>query len=320
MALIVKWEAAIVITNSLVAATLNSMIFYFVYRYPSLRTSFHATILNCCVADLLVSANMLASAIHNLLGQRNPVAPYTVWCGVTGFVNLLTFVVSVMSLAAVSLNRYCIVCKRHLHDKFFSRNGTAGYILCVWVLSALLSAPPFFGWARFSYHAGKSICFADWKASVSYMIFMISICFCGPIAATLASLYFILRIKRRVANVLIVVEQDASSCPPSIDRKKQKADKEDWSISLSIAAMTFVFFVAWGPFVVVMFLETFGASSMPRWLDFGTLFLGFLNSTANPIIWLTANSNFRRAFLKFCRKNVSQNGFVHSINNTTTGK
>ena len=292
------WEAVLLITNAILAIILNCLIVYLVINVRSLRSSFNTTIVNASVADIIVSLNILISAIDTI-SQNGKSISNTVWCDFTGFINLISFVASVMSLAAVSINRYVLVCKSQLYGELFTQTGTAVYIFLVWLISALLSMPPFFGWARFSYHKGKSVCFADWKSSKSYMLFMIFICFCGPITATLTTLFLIVRTKRKteasLASQYTGSPRDISPAMMLANRRAKRNEKSERQITLSIVLVVFVFFVAWGPFVIVMFLDVFGDNKVPRWLDMGSFLFGCLNSTANPVVYLSVNMNFRRA-------------------------
>ncbi len=285
------WQSVLIILSSSFALLLNSMMFFLVFRNRTLQTSFNATILNSSLADIVVSLNMLAYTIYVTTTTDNKSA----LCNLTGFINLLTFVSSVMSLAAVSINRYFLVCRRVLYDVRFTRLGTIFYITCVWFISTLLSIPPFLGWGRFAFHEGKSICFVDWNSSISYMFFMIGVCFCGPITATLTSLFLILRANRRVEITLKLQASDSKT--PRSNRRNMRTAKHERKITLSILTVVVVFFVAWGPFVVVMFAETLGKTTVPPWIDFASLYSGLLNSTANPIVYLSLNSNFRQSML-----------------------
>ncbi len=302
-------QAAAFLINSVLALSLNSLIYYFVYRNARLRTPFNFTILNVSFADILVSLNLMSSTIY-VLAERNQLMDGK-FCDVTGFVTLLSFVGSVMCLAAVSFNRYLLICHRNIYNRIFTEIGIAVYILGVWVFSVLISMPPFLGWSRFSYHSGKSICFADWKASIPYMIFMIAVCFCGPILVTLLSLYFILKTKRSTEYKLECRKEDENLgeiARARRDAKRQRVAKEERKITISIVVIAVVFMIAWGPFVVVMFLETLGKQKVTPWIDFCALYLGCLNSTANPIVYMTLNGNFRKEFTKLCmRKSQSQN-------------
>eukprot|EP00794_Sanderia_malayensis_P003308 gene3308-3793_t len=299
-------QSICVIGNSVVALVLNSLMFFIVYRRRRLRTSFNATILNASLADILISVNLILRKALLISQTTKEKMDTPELCTITGFINLLCFVASVMSLAAVSINRYFLICKRHIYSNAFTRLGTSLYIAFVWVFSVLLSFPPLVGWSRFTFDEGKLICFADWKSSVSYMVFMIAICFGGPIAATLLSLFFILRMKRKVSNNVIELNGDWEDSNDRerirLNRQRMKNEKEERKITLSIVAVVAVFFLAWGPFVVVMFVEVIGQYPIPAWVDFASLYFGCLNSTANPILYLTLNGNFRRSLVQMILK------------------
>lgn len=298
------WEAVFLVVNSILSFTLNSLIGYLIYRNRALQNSFNATILNASFADILVSLNVLVTAVESMVERGEKIVDST-WCDITGFINLISFVGSVMSLAAVSVNRYFLVCRSHLYPEYFTKKGTAIYIAFVWIISALISSPPFYGWSEFSYHKGKSICFVNWISNKSYMIFMILICFCGPIAATLLSLVFILKTKGRAEASLESKQNEyfGSTCDRTMARKK-KREQNDRKIAISIAIVVLAFFVAWSPFVIVMFVQVYWDGLVPRWADIGSFFLGCLNSTANPIIYMTVNTNFRKALNRCLRNRV----------------
>ena len=289
------WEALFLIVNSVSSIVLNTLIGYLIYCNRALRTSFNATIMNACVADIVVSINILVTSIQGLAERGEQVVCPT-WCSITGFINLISFVASVMSLAAVSINRYFLVCQSHIYPQIFTKTGTSIYIAIVWTLSALISSPPLYGWSEFSYDSGKSICFANWKSSEGYMMFMILICFCGPIAATLLTLFLILKTKEKAEESLDSNQDDfgiSNTLNSRANAKRKKRAQSDRKITISIAVVVVIFFIAWGPFVVVMFLEVFWHGAIPRWANMTTFLLGCLNSTANPIIYMTLNTNFR---------------------------
>ncbi|XP_065054054.1 LOW QUALITY PROTEIN: melatonin receptor type 1A-like [Rhopilema esculentum] len=291
------WEAVLLIINAILAIILNCVIVYLVIHVRSLRSSFNTTIVNASVADIIVSLNILISTI-DIISENGKSISNMVWCDFTGFINLISFVASVMSLAAVSINRYVLVCKSQLYGELFTQTGTAVYIFLVWFISALLSCHlslvgQDFLITRVSPSASPT------GSSKSYMLFMIFICFCGPITATLVTLFLIVRTKRKteasLAGQYTGSPRDISPATMLANRRARRNEKSERQITLSIVLVVFVFFVAWGPFVIVMFLDVFGDNKVPRWLDMGSFLFGCFNSTANPVVYISVNRNFRRA-------------------------
>nr|QBS47866.1 biogenic amine-like GPCR [Tripedalia cystophora] len=317
-------EAVVVIVNSTVATAMNLMLFFLVYEDRRLRTVFNFFILNLSFADILVSVNMVITMALNLSSpdqiRENP------GCTVSGFVNILCFVASVMALAAVSINRYYLVVHWQTYHVRFSRKRAVGYIAVVWILSIALVVPPLIGWGRYGYHEDKSICFVIWGASISYMVFMVGMCFMGPISATLVSVICIIKHRRQLQKTLGDKKDISKTQRNSIksgDTKlvsavqSEKITKEEYKITLSVIIIVSLFIVSWGPFVIVMFLNAVGKVDVPRWVEFSSIVLGCMNSTGNPIVYLILNKNFRNATRRrFCKNRVA----VSSNDNYATRK
>ena len=298
---ITTWEASILVINSTCSIALNSVIPYLIYKDRTLRNSFNATITNASIADILVSLNLLTSTIQQLVREGDTVL--STWCNITGYINLISFAASVMSLAAVCIVRYILVCQRHLYAQYFTKRGTIIYLLLVWIVSGVISSPPLFGWGEFSYYTGKSVCFTNWKSSQSYMIFMILMCFFGPITATLLSL-FLIRRANQSSETNVELEQDEFGISLHTRRQARREKKTDSKITRSIAVVVIAFFIAWGPFVIVMFLEVYWDGIVPTIVDVITFLLGCINSTVNPIIYMTLNINFRKALARAVSRNA----------------
>ena len=110
--------------------------------------------------------------------------------------------------------------------------------------------------------------------------------------------------KRRMAIVGRVFKGNESQVQEfsRMQPREEKRQKEERYITLSILVVILVFLIAWSPFVVVMLLSTLRKIEIPRWADLGALFLGCMNSTANPMVYLTMNGNFRRTSVALFRK------------------
>ena len=165
----------------------NVSLFVVLLRKPALRTQNNMFLLNLAAADLLVSVVNMPMASATLVHGSWMFGEFV--CTLTAFVNLLSLVASVMSLAMVSVNRYNFVVNWRTYHLNFTKTRCAVYVVCVWVFSGLLCLPPLFGWAEYRYNAGQSQCFVNWSSSASYTMFMVLVCFFGPLS-TMALLYW----------------------------------------------------------------------------------------------------------------------------------
>ncbi|CAH1232143.1 DRD2 [Branchiostoma lanceolatum] len=157
----------------------NLLVWVSVLWKPSLRKeTANYLILSLSAADMTVAAFNLPYTV-SAVARGGWVLGDGV-CTFLGFTNMITFVASVMNLAAIGINRFCIIVHYSKYPTYFDRRGTALTITGVWVLSILLAAPPLIGWAEYSYLPGQSICFCNWPSSVSYTFFMVAMCFGGP--------------------------------------------------------------------------------------------------------------------------------------------
>ena len=290
-------QFAILLVVSLLATVLNSFLFLLVYNNSNLRTRFNFTILNACLADVFVSWQFLILSIYSLVKGHSPRG--TTECRILGFLHLYGFVGSVTGIAAVSFYRFVIICRPHVNAKYFSKLGTFLFNCSVWIFSMAISFPPLSGWGDFFYHSEMSICFVNWNKSISYMVFMITICFCGPIFMTLLSVVFILKKRRTIGFQPDINELSMNETVRlhAIEKRKKK-QKVERKITHSILLVVIFFMVCWGPFVILMFMEAFSKYSIPEWIHATSIILGCLNSTINPAVYLTLNANFKKAAIR----------------------
>ena len=67
-----------------------------------------------------------------------------------------------------------------------------------------------------------------------------------------------------------------------------------------------MFAFCWAPFAVIMMIQVFFGSNIPRFADFGSLVLGYMNSFLNVFVYNATNENIRQAYKKLlvsCKPN-----------------
>jgi hypothetical protein len=103
-----QFEAFILICICIVAIVGNVAFWYVVCSDGMLRTTSNALVLCLSMADILVSVVNMPLTIVTIL--KHDWIFDEVTCVATGFLNMTTFIASVMSLATISMNRYILVC------------------------------------------------------------------------------------------------------------------------------------------------------------------------------------------------------------------
>ncbi|XP_071945610.1 tyramine receptor 1-like [Antedon mediterranea] len=188
----------------------NALLWAVILNTRSLRSTTSALLLCLSSADIMVSVINMPFTIYSIINGGWDLG--ILLCKGLGFTNMLTFVASVMSLAAISVNRYAIIVSPQKYTKMASKRYTGYLILGVWVLSAMLAALPFLGWSTYEFIDNQSFCFCNWTEDQSYAFFMIGVCFGGPCSIMLYCYWNILnevkRSRRRVCSPLGIIDTD----------------------------------------------------------------------------------------------------------------
>jgi 5-hydroxytryptamine receptor 7 len=81
-------------------------------------------------------------------------------------------------------------------------------------------------------------------------------------------------------------------------RFRSSADLRERKASVTLGVIMTAFCVCWLPFFILALLRPFSQSvySIPDWIVSLALWLGYANSTLNPIIYVTFHQDFRQAF------------------------
>ncbi|XP_041377273.1 melatonin-related receptor-like [Gigantopelta aegis] len=178
----------------------NLSLWFVIFNTRSLRETSYYIVLVLSVADIFVSAVSMPITIYTIIEGDWRFSEVT--CIIIGFINMSTFIASVMSLGTISLNRYVKICHSHYYQRIYSVRNVVYMTAGVWCISFLLAMPPLIGWGRYRFLPNQSFCFCDWKMSVSYTIFMITVCFGGPCFTMTFCYYKILKTFRNSSSRL----------------------------------------------------------------------------------------------------------------------
>ena len=97
----------------------NVSLFVIVHKNPNLRTTTNMFILNLAAADVLVSVLSMPVTMVTIVKERW-VFGHTA-CVVLGYLTILSFIASVMSLGMIAINRYFYIVKWNTYTNTFPK-------------------------------------------------------------------------------------------------------------------------------------------------------------------------------------------------------
>lgn len=293
-------EATILTIIFVVALIGNASLFWIVIRKEELRTLLNLFVLNLAAADMLVSfASMPITA--TTVTSEGWILGGTA-CVSFGFITIVSFISSVLSLGMIAFSRYYFVVKWQTYNSTFTFARGVLCVILVWLSSIALAFPPLIGWAQYRYIPGKSYCFVYWQADAYYMYFMIATCFFGPLTVMVTSYFKILSFARKHKRHLAALRyknvrhETESETPGTRSMNTLRISAEETKITNTLVIVVTCFIFCWSPFAVTMFLDVYYPHPLPRGVDFGSLLLGYANSLFNPIFYGVRNPSFRKGF------------------------
>ncbi|XP_015421150.1 PREDICTED: alpha-1B adrenergic receptor, partial [Myotis davidii] len=286
-----------------------------------LRTPTNYFIVNLAIADLLLSFTVLPfSAALEVLGYW---VLGRIFCDIWAAVDVLCCTASILSLCAISIDRYIGVRHSLQYPTLVTRRKAILALLSVWVLSTVISIGPLLGWKEPAPNDDKECGVTE---EPFYALFSSLGSFYIPLAVILVMycrVYIVA--KRTTKNLEAGVMREMSNSKELTLRIHSKNFHEDTLSSTkakghnprsSIAVKLFkfsrekkaaktlgivvgMFILCWLPFFIALPLGSLFSTLKPPDTVFKVVFwLGYFNSCLNPIIYPCSSKEFKRAFLR----------------------
>ncbi|XP_041670284.1 pinopsin-like [Cheilinus undulatus] len=271
----------------------NFLVLALFCRYRTLRTPMNLLLVSISASDLLVSVvgtpfSFAASTQGRwLIGRAG-----CVWYG---FVNACLGIVSLISLAVLSYERYCTMMATTIADGRNFRPALVG-ICFSWLYSVAWTVPPLLGWSRYGPEGPGTTCSVDWRTqtanNISYIICLFTFCLVLPFCVILYSYGRLLHAIRQVRSVSSVVTR----------RREQR-------VLMMVVTMVACYLLCWLPYGVVALLATFGPRDLltPEATITPSLLAKF-STVINPFIYVFMNKQFYRCFRAFLQCSTPERG------------
>ncbi|KAL6417873.1 hypothetical protein ACFW04_012469 [Cataglyphis niger] len=276
-------------------------------------------LLSLAVADLLVSLFVMPlGAIPGFLGYW----PFGVmWCNVYVTCDVLACSASIMHMCFISLGRYLGI-RNPLRTRHTSTKRMVGFkIAAVWLLAMLVSSSITVQNFVLSGIINPSnimphprVCVINNRA---FFVFGSLVAFYIPMIVMVATYVLtvqLLRKKARFAAEHPEGDHFHQECPFRFlaGRAKKRslaanAVATEQKASKVLGLVFFTFVLCWGPFFLLnIFFAACPACSVPKHVVDTFLWLGYVSSTINPIIYTIFNRTFRAAFIRLLKCKCSR--------------
>ncbi|XP_034743854.1 pinopsin-like [Etheostoma cragini] len=264
----------------------NLLVLVLFFRYKILRSPINLLLINIAISDLLVcvlgTPFSFAASMKGrwLIGEGG-----CVWYG---FANSLFGIVSLISLAVLSYERYSTMVAPTEADSSNYRNISLGITLS-WVYSLIWTMPPLFGWSHYGPEGPGTTCSVNWTAktanNISYIICLFVFCLIVPFLVIVFCYGKLLCAIRQVHGI-----------NASLSRKREQR------VLFMVAIMVTCYLLCWLPYGIMALMATFGppglvtpvASIIPSLLAKTSTFI-------NPVIYVFMNKQFYRCFYALLR-------------------
>ncbi|XP_015268042.1 PREDICTED: 5-hydroxytryptamine receptor 6 [Gekko japonicus] len=321
------WVAAFLCFIILLTMLGNFSLILLIFTQRSLRNTSNYFLVSLFMSDLMVGSVVMPPAMLNQLYGRWLLD--AVFCSVWFSFDVMCTSASILNLCVISLDRYLLIISPLKYKLRMTSCRAVLLILATWTLAALVSFLPIkMGWHEMEFDARPPNATARPEeeqcrllVSLPYALIASGLTFFLPSIAILFTYCRILLAARKQAlqvasltnNVAIEPDEPtqqvhrAHSQPTATNDNRKFANKHSkraLKASLTLGILLGMFFVAWLPFFVCNVAQAVCNCISADFFDILT-WLGYCNSTMNPIIYPLFMRDFKRAMAKYlpcCRR------------------
>ncbi|XP_041824293.1 teleost multiple tissue opsin b [Melanotaenia boesemani] len=271
----------------------NFLVLALFCRYRALRTPMNLLLVSISVSDLLVS--VLGTPFSFAASTQGRWLIGRAGCVWYGFINACLGIVSLISLAVLSYERYDTMMTPNMADGRDFRPALGG-ICFSWLYSVAWTVPPLLGWSKYGPEGPGTTCSVDWRTqtpnNISYIICLFTFCLVLPFSVIVYSYSKLLHAIRQVRRMSSVVTR----------RREQR-------VLVMVITMVVCYLVCWLPYGVAALLATFGPRDLltPE-ASITPSLLAKCSTVVNPFIYIFMNKQFYRCFRAFFCCSIQEQG------------
>ncbi|XP_059152890.1 5-hydroxytryptamine receptor 4-like [Physella acuta] len=292
--------SAVLISVPILTMFGNCVVILAVATHRKLRTITNAFVVSLALADMCVALFVMPFSIYQQLNNK-------VWhlgpelCMLSSSLDVMMCTVSIFHLSCLAIDRYLAICRPFLHERLTVRWICVMLTLC-WVTPIFISFIPIFnGWNHIGIEDLVSCMFpsdadvCNFIVNVPFAIICSLIAFYIPVifmGACNAKIY-LAAIKQ--AHQIRTLEAAGNHNHYSHCKRKSKF-KQESKAAKTLGIIMGCFSVCWFPFFIMNVIDPLIGYSIPYVPWQIALWLGYINSLMNPLLYYYFNRNFYNAF------------------------
>ncbi|XP_078085608.1 5-hydroxytryptamine receptor 1B [Mustelus asterias] len=184
----------IMILMCLAAVTGNVLVIAIIAVTKHFHSVTSVFLVNLAVSDCLVGLGVMPFVIMSVFYQDWN--QYNDLCLYVGYTSSVYCTASVLTLAAIALDRYHAIIDCLQYNSQSTVRRTVATVVWIWLQSAISSCPPLLGWGRFGYSPAIYSCSVEWTDSLSYTGFVAVFSFLLPASVMIFCYIRIVKVAR----------------------------------------------------------------------------------------------------------------------------
>ncbi|XP_010213263.1 PREDICTED: melanopsin-like [Tinamus guttatus] len=269
----------------------NLLVLYAFYSNKKLRTPQNYFIMNLAVSDFLMSASQAPVCFVNSLHREWILGD--IGCDLYAFCGALFGITSMMTLLAISVDRYLVITRPLRSLQWSSKRRTAQIIALIWLYSLAWSVAPLLGWSSYVPEGLMISCTWDYvtysPANRSYTMILCCCVFFIPLVIIFhCYLFMFLAIRSTGRDV-----QKLGSC----NRKSylSQSMKNEWKLAKIAFVAIVVFVLSWSPYACVTLIAWAGHSNiLTPYSKSVPAVIAKASAIYNPIIYAIIHPRYRK--------------------------
>ncbi|XP_076247093.1 G-protein coupled receptor moody isoform X2 [Calliopsis andreniformis] len=289
------FAAAVAILIMIVGLAGNLLTIIALCKYPKVRNVAAAFIISLCVADFVFC--LLVLPFDSIRFVDASWAEVRFLCFLVPFLRYGNVGVSLLSVAAITINRYIMIAHHGLYSKVYKKHWIAFMIIFCWLFSYGMQVPTLLGiWGKFDYDPNLETCsiVKDSRGHTSKtFLFVIGFVIpCLVIVGCYTKIFWVVhssesRMRKHATPTI------KSPHTPGRDTREIKQRRSEWRITKMVLAIFLSFVACYLPITIVKVADV--EVRYPEFHVLGYLLLYFA-SCVNPIIYVIMNKQYRQAY------------------------